>query len=55
MNKIENLLVNHASHRNRKALFVILTLIGLAIAGGAPGASSGIGGGLNSNWFLLGH
>jgi len=45
MNNINNLLKKYASTRNRKVLFLLLTLIGLVIASGAPGAGSGIGGG----------
>ena len=54
MKKAEKLFVKYATPRNRRALFVIVTLIGMAIAGGAPGASSGIGGGLFGNFFSLG-
>ena len=55
MNKINNLLTHYATPRNRKVLYILLTLLGLAIAGGAPGASSGIGGGLGMNSFFIGH
>lgn len=54
MNKINNLLTHYATPRNRKVLYILLTLLGLAIAGGAPGASSGIGGGLGMNSFFIG-
>lgn len=45
MEKFHATFIKLASNRNRKALFIILTLVGMAIAGGAPGAGSGIGGG----------
>ena len=54
MNRIKSLLTYYATPKNRKALLIILTLIGLAVAGGAPGASSGIGGGIDVNSFFAG-
>lgn len=54
MNKFNNLLTQYATPRNRKVLYILLTLLSLAIAGGAPGASSGIGGGLGINSLFLG-
>ena len=54
MQKNTHWLVKIGTPRNRKALFIILTMIGMAIAGGAPGASSGIGGGLSTNFPFLG-
>ncbi|MEA3438932.1 MAG: hypothetical protein U9R58_01480 [Chloroflexota bacterium] len=53
MNKMGKLFTTYATPKNRKLLYIVLTLIGLAIAGGAPGASSGIGGGINS--LFIGH
>lgn len=44
MKKLGNLF----SSRNRKALYITLSLAALAIAGGAPGAGSGIGSGFRS-------
>jgi hypothetical protein len=54
MNTIKRLITSYTTPKNRKALFIILTLIGLAAAGGAPGASSGIGGGIDVNSFFAG-
>jgi hypothetical protein len=54
MQKNTHWLVKIGTPKNRKALFIILTMIGMAIAGGAPGASSGIGGGLSTNFPFLG-
>lgn len=53
MSKLQNLFANYATPRNRKVLFVVLTLGCLAIAAGAPGAGSGIGGGVRPT-FLIG-
>ncbi len=54
MNRIRNSLSKYTTSENRRVLFIILTLVGLAIAGGAPGASSGIGGGIDMNSFFAG-
>ena len=43
MIKIKSLLAKYGTPHNRKGLLITLTVIGLAIAGGAPGAGSGIG------------
>jgi len=45
MNTVQSTIIKLATPRNRKALLIVLTLVGMAIAGGAPGAGSGIGGG----------
>jgi len=45
MSKLNQTLIKYATPRSRKILLILLTLIGLAIASGAPGAGSGIGGG----------
>lgn len=47
MNKLESFAVKYASPRNRKLLYITLSLIALAVAGGAPGAGSGIGSGFH--------
>ena len=47
MNKLESFAVKYNSPRNRKLLYIAISLIALAIAGGAPGAGSGIGGGFH--------
>jgi len=44
MKKFKNLFTPH----NRKALYITLSLVALAIAGGAPGAGSGIGSGFRA-------
>jgi hypothetical protein len=56
MDKLTNLWFRYGTPRNRKAAYVILALAALAIAGGAPGAGSGTGGGLPSSnsFFFLG-
>ena len=54
MKRINHGLIKIRTQQNRKALLIILTMIGMAIAGGAPGASSGIGGGLSSIFPFLG-
>lgn len=43
MNTIKQLFFNVAKPQNRKAFYILLTLIALAVASGAPGASSGLG------------
>lgn len=43
MNTLEQLFYMVANPKNRKALYILLTLIALAVASGAPGASSGLG------------
>ena len=45
MNKLQHNFVKLSTPRNRKAFLIILSLVGIAVAGGAPGAGSGIGGG----------
>ena len=52
MNKLGHLLSTYATRRNRKVFYILLTLAALAIAGGAPGAGSGIGGGVDLNSLL---
>jgi hypothetical protein len=42
MNKLNLLWAQHVTP-NRKAFLVVLALVALAVAGGAPGASGGIG------------
>ena len=46
MEKLTSLWLRYGSPRNRKAAYVVLALAALAVAGGAPGAGSGTGGGL---------
>jgi hypothetical protein len=45
MTKLQSTAQTLFTPRNRKAFLIILTLVGMTIAGGAPGAGSGIGGG----------
>jgi len=45
MKNLNDLFKKHVTTRNSKLLFILLTLIGLVVASGAPGAGSGIGGG----------
>jgi len=52
MSKFNQALVKYTTPRNRKILVIILSLIGLAIASGAPGAGSGIGGGPGVNSLI---
>jgi len=47
MTNLSNIFTKYATPRNRKVLYILLTLAALAIAGGAPGAGSGIGGGID--------
>jgi hypothetical protein len=43
MKKLSQLGVRYATPRNLRVLYIALTLIALAVAGGAPGAGSGSG------------
>jgi hypothetical protein len=45
MKKLSYLWVRYATPRNRKAAYIVLSLVALAVAGGAPGAGSGAPGG----------
>jgi hypothetical protein len=54
MLKIKSLFTKYGTPRNRKVLLITLSVIGLAIAGGAPGAGSGMGGGIDGINILLG-
>jgi hypothetical protein len=45
MEKLSHLWVRHGTSRNLKVLYILVTLIALAVAGGAPGAGSGVGSG----------
>ncbi len=49
MAKLSYLWVRYGTTRNVKALYVVLALVALAVAGGAPSAGSGTGGGIG--WF----
>jgi hypothetical protein len=41
MNKLNDLWVRYATPRNRQIAYILLTLVALVVAGGAPGAGSG--------------
>jgi hypothetical protein len=40
MHKLNHLWIRYATPQNRKALYIVLSLIALAVAGGAPSAGS---------------
>ncbi len=42
MKALNNLWIRYGTPENVKVVFILLTLAALAIAGGAPGAGSGI-------------
>ncbi len=44
MEKLKNLWIRYGSARNRKIVFLVLTLAALAVAGGAPSGHGGGGG-----------
>jgi len=43
MKELKNLWVRYGTTRNMKVAYIVMTLVALAVAGGAPGAGSGIG------------
>lgn len=43
MKKLSHLWVQYGTSRNLKTLYIVLTLIALAVASGAPGAAGGLG------------
>lgn len=45
MTNLVSMFTKYATPRNRKVLYILLTLAALAIAGGAPSAGSGLGSG----------
>jgi hypothetical protein len=44
MKKLNEVWIRYATPKNRKALYIVMVLTALAVAGGAPGAGSGTGG-----------
>jgi len=44
MKALHNLWIRYGTPQNAKVLFILLTLAAMAIAGGAPGAGSGMPG-----------
>ena len=43
MSKLKFYWLRYGTPRNRKVLYILLTLAALAVAGGAPSAGSGVG------------
>jgi hypothetical protein len=46
MKKLNGLWIKYGTSRNLKVLYIVLTLIALAVASGAPGAGGGAPGGI---------
>jgi len=46
MKKLNRLWIKYGTSRNLKVLYIVLTLIALAVASGAPGAGGGAPGGV---------
>jgi hypothetical protein len=46
MKKVGELWLRYGTPRNRKVLYILLSLVALAVASGAPGASGGGPGGV---------
>jgi hypothetical protein len=44
MEKLNYLWLKYGTARNRKVAYIVLTLVALVVAGGAPGAGGGTGG-----------
>ncbi|MFN2224672.1 MAG: hypothetical protein ACK2UY_00160 [Anaerolineae bacterium] len=42
MEKVKYLWVRYGTSRNLKVAYIVLTLVALAVAGGAPGGTSGM-------------
>jgi hypothetical protein len=45
MNTLNYLWTRFGTPRNRKVAYIVLSLVAMAVASGAPGAGSGLGGG----------
>ena len=43
MKELKNLWLRYGTTRNMKVAYIVMTLVALAVAGGAPSAGSGIG------------
>jgi hypothetical protein len=43
MEKLGSLWLRYGTARNRKVAYIVLTLVALAVAGGAPAGGGGIG------------
>ncbi len=43
MKELKNLWLRYGTTRNMKVAYIVITLVALAVAGGAPSAGSGIG------------
>jgi hypothetical protein len=45
MEKLASIWVRYSTARNRKVVYIVLSLVALAVAAGAPGTGSGAGSG----------
>jgi hypothetical protein len=52
METLNYLWTRFGTPRNRKVAYVVLSLVALAVASGAPGAGSGLGGGGLTSFFI---
>jgi len=52
MDKLASMWVRYGTPRNRKVVYVVLSLIALAVAAGAPGTGSGAGSGAGLEQIL---
>ena len=43
MKELKNLWLRYGTTRNMKVAYIVITLVALAVAGGAPSAGSGMG------------
>lgn len=55
MEKLASMWVRYGTSRNLKVVYILLSLIALAVAGSAPiaGSGAGSGGGLGDSFYLL--
>ena len=53
MKKLNEFWIRYATPKNRKALYIVIALTALAVAGGAPGAGGGTGGFGESYGFTI--
>lgn len=53
MKKLSHLWVRYGTPRNRKVVYLVLGLVALAVASGAPSAGAGGGGGWPTAFRLL--
>ena len=45
MNKLNQLWLQYGTHSNLKVVYILLALVALAVAGGAPSGGGGVSGG----------